>query len=102
MPIVMIMKWDGVSLEQYEEVRALVDWDHDLAPGGLLHVCTHDGTALRITDVWERAEDFDNFVSARLMPAVAKVGAVGEPQVEIYPAHNVFTPGYAPKTAKTA
>jgi hypothetical protein len=47
-----------------------------------------------VTDVWERAEDFQAFVDQRLMPAVKQAGIAGEPKVTVLPAHNVFTPGY--------
>lgn len=94
MAIMMIMSWPGVSLEQYDEVRAVVDWENDEPVGGMFHATAHDGKGLRITDIWESADHFQNFVNDRLMPGIAKAGSIeGEPQVEIYPLHDVFAPG---------
>jgi hypothetical protein len=32
------------------------------------------------------------------MPGVKQLDIPGEPAVEIYPTHRIFTPGYTPKT----
>ena len=92
--IAMIMRWDGVTTEQYDAVRNIVKWESNPAPGGLLHIATHDGTALRVVDVWENPETFNTFVTERLMPGVHQVGIQSEPQVEIYPVHALFTPAF--------
>jgi hypothetical protein len=92
MRIAMFFKWDGVTLDQYEQVREKVDWENNVAEGAVLHICSHDGNALRITDVWESAEDFNNFVNDRLMPATTALGITTQPQVEIYPLHALFIP----------
>jgi hypothetical protein len=97
MAVVMIMEWDGVSLEQYEQARGVVRWETDVPPGGLFHVASHDGQKLRVTDVWESAEQFQQFAEQRLMPGVQQVGIQGEPKVEIYPAYSIFAPGYTAK-----
>jgi hypothetical protein len=98
MPVLMIMQWDNVTREQYDAVRETVKFETDVPKGGLFHVAAFtDKGELRVTDLWERAEDFQAFVEQRLMPGVAKVGIEGEPKVEVWPAHNVFTPGYTPR-----
>ena len=94
MRIAMFFKWEGVTLEQYEEVRGIVNWEGNVPEGAVLHVCSHDGKSLRITDVWESAEDFNNFVNNRLMPATSKLGITTQPQVEVYPLHALFTPAF--------
>jgi hypothetical protein len=97
MPVVMIMEWDGVTPEQYDEARALVNWEGDVPAGGMFHVAAFDGQKLRVTDVWQSAEQFDQFVQTRLMPGVKQIGIQGEPRVEIYPTHRIFTPAYTAK-----
>lgn len=93
MAIMMIMKWEGVSIEQYDEVKRIVDWETHPAEGGRMHATAHDGSGLRITDVWESPEAFQTFVDDRLMPVVAQVGLQSQPHVEIYPLHDLFIPG---------
>jgi hypothetical protein len=95
MAVVMLMRWDGVSLEQYDQVRQIVGWEREHPDGGRFHVASHDGKALRVTDIWESGEKFQEFVDQRLMPGVAQVGLPGEPDIEVYPAHAIFTPGYS-------
>src|SRR5689334_18769538 len=93
MPVMMIMEWDGVTPQSYDEVRRIVDFEGKVPKGGLFHVAAFSEGKLHVTDVWERAEDFQAFVEQRLMPGVKKAGIPGEPRVNILPAHNVFTPG---------
>lgn len=93
MAIMMQMRWEGVTPEQYDTVRDRVNWEGDAPTGGLLHVAAFDGNTLLVNDAWDSAEDFQRFVDTRLMPAVQQVGIQGEPQVEIYPAHRYYNPG---------
>lgn len=94
MPVVMIMQWDGITPAQYDQARDTVNWEGDPPLGGLYHVAAFDGTSLRVTDVWETAEQFQQFVEQRLMPGVKALGLPGEPRVEVYPAHRINAPAY--------
>src|SRR4051812_38440287 len=90
MAIVMQMKWDGVTPEQYNQVQAEVKWEVEAPDGGLCHVAWFEDGALRVIDAWSSAEQFQAFADNRLMPGVAKVGIQGEPQIVIQPAHRVY------------
>jgi hypothetical protein len=90
MAIVMQLRWDGVTPEQYDQTRGVVNWETDLPKGAIFHVAWFENDGIRVTDVWETADDFQSFVDSRLMPATAKVGIQGEPKVEIKPAHRIF------------
>jgi hypothetical protein len=94
MPVMMLMEWSGVTQEQYEAMRRIVNFEGQAPRGGLYHVAAFDGQGLRVCDVWERAEDFQAFVEQRLMPGVQQAGIAGEPKVLVLPAHNVYAPGY--------
>ena len=94
MAVVMNMEWDGVTREQYEAVRKIVDFEGKPPTGGLFHVASFNDKGLRVTDLWQSAETFQSFVEKRLMPGVKEAGIAGEPRVQIYPVHNLFTPGY--------
>ncbi len=93
MKIVLFMTWEGTSLQKYDEVRKLVDWDNKIPKGAVLHIASSDSKGLRIVDVWESEADLNNFVENRLMPKVKEAGIETPPKVEIYPVHNLFTPG---------
>ena len=94
MAVVMFMEWDGVTLEQYEAARKLVNWEGNPAEGGLFHVAAITDTGLRVTDLWESAEAFQSFVGQRLMPGVQQIGMQGQPRVEIYPVHALLAPAF--------
>ncbi|MBI3978787.1 MAG: hypothetical protein HY331_11440 [Chloroflexi bacterium] len=102
MAVVIIMKWEGITPQQYDAARDLVKWESNVPAGGLYHVAAFDQKGLRVVDVWESAEAFQQFAETRLMPGVRQLGLPGEPKVEIYPAHRIFTPGYAPLRRTTA
>jgi hypothetical protein len=100
MASVMVMRWEGITPDQYEAVRAKVDWEGDHPDGGEFHICGFDGGAMRIVDIWESPEKFQRFQEERLGPALQEVGLPGEPDVEFYPVHAVFAPAY--ETAGTS
>ncbi|HVZ44316.1 MAG TPA: hypothetical protein VHA82_10945 [Ramlibacter sp.] len=97
MAVLMIMQWDGVTPAQYDKVCELVNFQVDHPKGGLFHVAAISDKGLRVADLWDNAQDFQAFVEQRLMPGVHKAGIQTEPKVEVWPAHNVFTPGYVAK-----
>lgn len=96
MSVVMMLRWEGVTIDQYEQARKLVGWEVEKPDGGIVHIAAHDGQALRVTDVWESAEQFQKFAERRLMPGIAELGLPGEPQIEIYPVQAIFAPGFTP------
>jgi hypothetical protein len=92
MAVLMVMRWPGVTLEQYDYARENVNWETEQPDGAIFHVSAHDGANLRVVDVWETAEQFQRFVDARLMPALAPLGIETQPEIEILPAHAVYEP----------
>jgi hypothetical protein len=90
--VVMNMRWQGVTRAQYDRTLELVKWETDTPAGAKYHVASFDDDGLRVTDVWESADDFNRFVETRLMPGVQEAGIAGEPHVEITEAHRIFAP----------
>lgn len=90
MAVVMRMRWDGVTTEQYDKACEIADWEGDAPDGGVFHVAWVEDGALHVVDVWDSAEQFEAFVGSRLMAATAAAGIEGEPHVEVSPAHRVF------------
>jgi hypothetical protein len=89
--IVMRMRWDGVTKEQYDEARKRVEWEHSLPPGAQFHVVWFEHEGMNVMDVWDSADAFNTFVQTRLMPVVkGELNLPGEPKVEISPAYRVF------------
>ena len=90
MAVVMQMSWPGVTPEQYDRVRDLVQWEAVAPAGGKVHVAWFDDAGLRVLDVWDSPEQFQAFTETQLMPGVMKAGIEGEPTVTFSPAHRVF------------
>ncbi|MEU6218185.1 hypothetical protein ABZ845_11805 [Streptomyces sp. NPDC047022] len=94
MAVVLSMRWDGVTPEQYEAVRDLVRWEEHWAEGSVLHVAWFEGGALRVVDVWDSQEHFEHFMRDRLEAGVAKAGITGAPEVAFWPLHRrMVAPG---------
>ncbi len=94
MAVAMFLRWEGFTKEQYDAARALVPFDRETAPGGLFHVAAFDEHGIHVTDIWESAEQFQTFLTERLLPAVAQLEIPGHPDIEIVPVHSLATPGF--------
>jgi hypothetical protein len=92
MAVMMVMRWPGVTSDQYDRAREMVGWERDPALGGMFHVAAFGSDGLHVTDIWESPESFQRFTEERLMPAVAQIGIEGEPSVEFHQVHAVWTP----------
>ncbi len=92
MKVFMSMKWDGVTLDQYEALRKLVNWEINQPKGGNLHIAGFHNGSLRVTDVWNSVEEFNEFAEKRLMPGVAACQIQGQPQVDLFPIHAIYFP----------
>jgi hypothetical protein len=93
MAVVMYMEWDGLTPEQYDQVRRSVDWEGNAPDGAVLHVPWFVDGGLRVVDVWDSPEHFQKFVDERLTPGVQEAGVEGEPRVEFNTLHSrVFAP----------
>ena len=91
MAVLMEMRWANVSLEQYDEARARVQWEERAPDGGIFHVAWADEDGLRVVDVWESQAAFERFAEERLMPVVkGELGLPGEPEVRFASVHRFF------------
>ena len=97
MPVMVIMEWKGVTPDQYNAARQLVNWESDPPDGAMLHIAAFDGKKLRITDVWRSKGDFDSFIKSRLLPGMKPLNIKDNPDVEIHDVLSVFAPAYMPR-----
>ena len=87
MAIVVIQDFEATR-EEYDQVNEKLG---DTTPqGAILHTaCDLGGGKMRSIDVWESADDFQNFVQDKLIPAIAEVNPdapqAQEPEIlEVY------------------
>jgi hypothetical protein len=93
MAVAMVMEWQGVTQDQYEEVIKFLDLDANLPEGGILHIAGPGLDGWRVVDIWESQEAFERFQAERIGPAAAEAGLLGEPTIQIFPIHNIYAPG---------
>lgn len=94
MSVMMKMHWAGITKEQYESLRKSVNWEGNRPKGANFHIAAFDDKGIHVVDLWDAAEDFNNFVEKRLTPEVMKLGISSQPQVDILPVHAIYAPAY--------
>lgn len=92
MATIMQMHWREATPEQYDQTRAKVGWDRETPTGAKLHVSGFAEDGLRVVDVWDSEQSFNNFFGQRLAPAIQEIGIQGEPDVKFFPLHGVYAP----------
>ncbi len=92
MPVMMVMRWPGVSKDQYEKVRKATNFEGEFPQGAMFHVVSFGDGAMHVTDIWESEADFQRFMDERLGGAVADAGITTQPESAFYPMHNCFNP----------
>jgi hypothetical protein len=88
MPIVVVFTPPSMNTTQYDEIiRQLEEAGAGSIKERLYHVCYGSGDQLRVLDVWESVEAFEQF-GATLLPILQRVG-VDPGQPAISPVHNI-------------
>jgi hypothetical protein len=95
MPVAAVMEFKSATLEQYDEVIERMGFEPGGAgaPGGLFHWVTATDGGIRVTDVWETAEQFQQFAETQIGPITQEIGVEGPPEVTTYEVHNYLTAG---------
>jgi hypothetical protein len=87
------LDFKGATLEQYDQATERLG----LLPGGpgatdqLFHWATAIDGGVRVVDVWESKEAFDQFLVERIQLVTVEVGASYPPDVEFFEVHNYLT-----------
>lgn len=97
MTVGLIMLFDGVSSEQYDQVMRELglalhdDFGANWPEGIISHVAggRPDG-GWTVVDIWESQEAFDKFFNDRLGPALGAVGTLPQPTIAPFVVHNHF------------
>ncbi len=91
MAVVMELRWDGITSQQYDEARERVGWETKVPKGAIFHVMWLADDGVRVLDVWESQAEFETFAEERLMPVLkGELGFPGDPDVQFSPAHRIF------------
>jgi hypothetical protein len=95
MAVAVVMEFEGATLDQYDEVIAKLGFapGGPGAPGGMFHWVAATADGIRVTDVWESREQFEQFAADEIGPKSAEVGIPNPPQITFYDVHNHLTAG---------
>jgi len=92
MAIVWLLEWDGLTKEQYEELRETVGWERDVPDGLHAHAASFNDKGLVLVEIWQSADHVQPYMDGRFLPAVHALGIRSMPRVDLYRTHNVFMP----------
>ena len=89
MAIHLFVRGDGLTKDIYENARKEVNWEGNPPPGLILHTASFDNSGnLRVADIWESEDQWNNFLNNRLMPYMQKA-KVPPLRTEIFPIHDI-------------
>ncbi len=90
MAIGIRIKIHGVTAELFDKLNAVVDPDRNPPQGLIFHASGPVDGGWGVLDFWESRADFDRFAAERIGPAMAAIGATGQPDIHEFPVHEHF------------
>jgi hypothetical protein len=95
MAVAVEMSFKGATLDQYEQVIQKMGFTHGGAgpPHGLFHWVAQTDDGIRVVDVWDSKEAYEQFAQEQIGPYAAEAGVPGPPEVKYTEVHNYLTAG---------
>ncbi|MEA2377486.1 MAG: hypothetical protein QOD13_1393 [Thermoleophilaceae bacterium] len=95
MAVAVVMDFEDGTLDQYDTVIRSMGFSPGGpgAPGSISHWVTETDNGIRVTDVWETREQFEQFAEEQIGPKTAEAGIPNPPQVTFHDVHNHMTAG---------
>ena len=90
MPVAFEMNFKGATLEQYDQVMGLMGLHSggSTPPGAISHWAAKTDDGLRVVDVWDTVEAYNDFAENQIGPFSAQAGFEGPPEVTSYEVHS--------------
>lgn len=90
MAISVLFTPPSMTADQYDEITRQLEQAGVGAPAArLYHICFGTGDKMRVQDIWNSVEEFQQF-GGTLMPILQKLG-IDPGQPEVTPAYNIIT-----------
>jgi hypothetical protein len=93
MAVVVIADFEA-TVDDYDSVNGKIDTRSDPPAGLIIHTGSVTDSGMRVVDVWESEQAFQDFREQRLGPAVGEV--MGEdgpmPEIQIHEVHDLLKP----------
>jgi hypothetical protein len=91
MAVAVEMNFRGATLEQYDQVIELMGLQSGKAPpNAIFHWAAETDDGLRVVDVWETREAYEQFAQEQIGPYTQQVGIAGPPETTYYDVHNIL------------
>ena len=91
MAVAVEMSFTGATLAQYDQVIKLMGLEDGTLPAGaIFHWVAETDDGIRVVDVWETMELFDDFARDQIGPFSAQAGFEGPPEITSYAVHNTL------------
>jgi hypothetical protein len=94
MAVAVEMDFAGATLEQYDEVvklMGLAGGSREMPHGGLFHWVAKTDDGIRVVDVWDSKEQFEQFAQEQIGPYSQQAGIPNPPSVTFTEVHNHLT-----------
>ena len=90
MAVAIVMDFEGATLDQYDQILEKMGLTPGggTPPGAIFHWVTATDDGIRVVDVWETQEVFDQFAAEQIGPYSAEVGIEGPPDMTVHQVHN--------------
>ena len=92
MAVAFEMRFEGATLEQYDQVLELMELtDGRAAPeGAIFHWVAETDKGIIVVDVWESDEQFNRFAEQQIGPFTQQAGIPAPPVMTRYDVHNTL------------
>jgi hypothetical protein len=91
MPVAIEMNFKGATLDQYDQVIELMGLQSGQAPpNAIFHWVAETDDGLRVVDVWETKEAYEQFAQEQIGPYSQQVGVPAPPETTYYDVHNII------------
>jgi len=90
MAVAIEMDFKGVTLDQYDQVMELMGLGPDSPPppGAIFHWVAETPDGIRVVDVWETREAYEQFAAEQIGPSTQQVGISAPPETTYRDVHN--------------
>jgi hypothetical protein len=91
--VIMELEFAGLTTDQYDAIDSALDIGSNPPDGFIAHSARMDGDTLRILDIWESEQAFENFVDSRLGPTIGDTlgdDAPAPPAPQYKQLHNAY------------
>jgi hypothetical protein len=82
----------GMLPEEYRAVMDRLGVERQPEPGIYLHATITTDFGYRVVEIWDRKEQFEDFLERRLAPVTKALGIDRKIEITITPLHNFFAP----------